>query len=190
MIFRYLVLLTVLVVTAGCSTAPATATQVPVALEATQRPADPAPTAVPLTERPAEASPTAGLPTPTPVETSFVASKAEDLVGLWQNCCVFGNTLYFKYNSDGTIQSGQAPDLDKIKSSNNGVVYKFWFDGEVFQIQSINDPTSTCGDTKGTYKLTVKQRDGQNSELHFEVVNEPCKDRKLDLLKLTTWVSP
>ncbi len=190
MIFRYLVLLTVLVVTAGCSTAPATANQAPVFAAATQQPAEPTSTAVPPTEQPVEASPTADLPTSTPVETSFVASKPEDLVGLWQNCCVVGNTLYFKYNSDGTIQIAQAPDLDKIKNSSNGVIYKFWFDSEVFHIQDTNNSPATCGDSEGTYKLTIKQQDGQNSELKVEVINEPCKERKSDLAKITTWVSP
>jgi hypothetical protein len=188
MIFRYLVLLTVLAVTAGCGTAPATATQAPVVAEATQRPAEPTLTAIPPTEQPVEVSPTANLPTPTPVENSFVASKVEDVVGFWTSCCDRGNTYIFKYNSDGTIQMAQPHELDKIKNSKNGVVNKFWFDGDVFHLQDVNDPI--CPDTEGTYKLTVTQVDGQNSELKFEAINEPCKDRRLLFSKVTSWVSP
>ena len=103
MIFRYLVLLAILAVTAGCSTAPATANQAPVVAAATQQPTESTPTAILPTEQPVEASPTADLPTPTPVETSFVASKAEDVVGLWTSCCDRGNAFIYKYNLDGTI---------------------------------------------------------------------------------------
>ncbi len=168
----------ILIILTGCAPKP-------VKVEPIASPTQTEPLSTPVvTEVPSEAAATSA-----PVENSFVASKAEDVVGLWNSCCDHGNTLFFKYNPDGTIQIAQPNGLDAIKNTKNGVVNKFWFDGTVFHIQDINDPTSPCADMEGTYKLTVTQLDGQNSELKFEVINEPCKDRKLLLSKITHWVS-
>lgn len=172
-LYRMLCALLVASFLAGCGSAP------------TVEPIQPTATVVPQ----AAATEVVIQPSATPVAMDFVASQVAEIAGMWTSCCFQGNKLFFLYNLDGTIEVGQQNDLDAIKNGDNAL-YKFNFDGNVFHIQDVEGPNSVCGEAEGTYRLTVLQLDGENSELKFEVIDEPCTDRRSQFGKITYWVNP
>ncbi len=179
MMFRFLVLLATLIVTAGCGTAQATATQAPVITEVTQRPADPTTTTVPPTEKPVEASPTAGLPTPTPVITEIAATSTDQFLGRWR-WFVLGSAAFITFKPDGTWEmtvNGTAPGTPPAK----GV---FSFDGNIFTING--DPE--CPGVTGKYEAPqIVQYDGVNHTLSFKVIEDACEPRVKDFKKGFAW---
>ena len=116
------------------------------------------------------------LPTATPVETEFIASKVEDIAGMW-SFSYLGMSYRIRFLSNGMIKSGPEDDPDKYLHG------KFRFEGTIFHVE---DPT--CG--PGTYQANVILQDGQNYKLYFTVIEDTCRDRINEMKKGYTWVSP
>jgi hypothetical protein len=179
MMVRALVSLATLVVIASCGTAPATAVQAPVMVQATQRPADSTPTAVPPTEKPIEASPTASLPTPTPVITKIVATSTEQFAGTWK-WYIQGTPTYLTFKTDGTweVRRADAPPGSRPTQG------KFSFDGKLFTIEG--DPD--CPGVVGKYEAPlIIQYDGVNHGLHLKTIEDACEARVKDFKRGFSW---
>ncbi len=172
-------LLTVLVVIAGCSTAPATANQAPVVAAATQRPVEQTSTTVPPTDPPVQASPTAGLPTPTPVIIEMAATSTDQFIGTWTSF-VLGSAAFLTFKPDGTWEvtvNGTASGTSPAKGS-------FSFDGNTFTING--DPE--CPGVTGKYEAPqIEQYDGVNHRLSFKVIEDACEARVKDFKKGFAW---
>lgn len=176
MMFRSVILLTVLIVTAGCGSTPATAVQAPVVAEATQRPAEPTPTTVPPTEQPVQASPTASLPTPTPVITEMAATSTDQFIGTW-TWFILGSPAFLTFKSDGTWEMR----VTGATSTSNG---EFSFDGKIFTING--DPE--CPGVTGKYEAPqIVQYDGINHKLSAKVIEDACEARAKDFKKGFAW---
>lgn len=116
------------------------------------------------------------LPTATPVVTEFIASKVEDIAGMW-SFGYLGTPYRIRFLSNGMIKSGPEDDPDKYLHG------KFTFKGTIFYVE---DPT--CG--PGTYEAHVIQRNGQNYKLYFTVLEDACRDRVNEMKKGYNWVNP
>ena len=182
LMIRSFALLASLLVIASCGTAPATATQGPVALEATQQRSEPTPTTVPPTAIPVDASSTASLPTPTPVITKMAATSTEQFVGTWK-WYIQGTATYLTFKPDGTwesMRSDAAPGARPFAG-------KFSFDGKVFTITG--DPD--CPGVVGKYEAPkIVQYDGVNHALSFKVIEDACEARVKDFKRGFAWSMP
>lgn len=179
MMFRYVVLLTILAVTAGCATEPATANQGPVVAEDAQRPAEPTSTAIPPTEQSIEASATASVPTSTPVVTEIVATSTDQFAGSWK-WFIRGTPTTLTFHKDGTwvvVRADAAPGTNSADG-------EFSFDGTVFTVTG--DPD--CPSVVGRYEAPrIEQYDGVNHKLSFKVIEDECEDRVKDFRKGFIW---
>jgi hypothetical protein len=86
---------------------------------------------------------------------------------------------YHQFEQDGTLIIAYSYE----QLATNPVFSKpseYWFEGDVFHIED------SCG--HGTYYLTLAKRDGQNSTLVFDRIEDPCKQRSIDWIKPMRWV--
>lgn len=181
--FYFLVLLATFVVMTGCSKAPATATQAPVAVEPTRRPTEPMVTATleaasnPIATEPPIAA------TATPVETDFIATKPEEIAGFWQ-FSAFGSLMHIDFHPDGSVYSNRMNSKDKPWGAT------FWFEGTLFHYEDLACSPDGTKPTQGTYEAHVVQEDGHNYKLYFKPIQDLCKDRKNEMKKGYIWVGP
>jgi hypothetical protein len=117
-----------------------------------------------------------GLPSATPADPEFIATSAEDIVGIW-SFSYFGKPWHIRFLANGMIRSGT---LDNPEQFLHG---KFEFKGTIFHVED-----ETCG--PGTYEAHVIQRDGQNYKLYFAVIEDTCRDRVNEMKRGYWWVGP
>lgn len=121
---------------------------------------------------------------PTPTATlapgEFIASKIEDLVGIWESQYM-GAVAYMQYKADGTFNL--AYTIEKLKTA--PIAYgTFWFEGTVF-----NTKDNLC--PKGSYEVRVQKEGDRPIHLSFTVIDDPsCFGRVQDLPKGMTRVEP
>jgi hypothetical protein len=116
-------------------------------------------------------------PTATPVE--IIASKVEDLVGVWKSR-FGGEVAYMQYRADGTFKLARTvADLE----SNPIVSGTFWFEGTVF-----NTFDDLCDE--GTYEVRVQKQGDKPIRLVFKEIKDPCRERSMDLKWKMLWVEP
>jgi hypothetical protein len=116
------------------------------------------------------------LPSATPVETEFIATSAEDIVGIW-SFSYFGKPWRIRFLTNGMIRSGTADNPEEFLHG------MFEFKGTIFQVEE-----ESCG--PGTYEAHVIQRDGQNYKLYFVVIEDTCRDRVNEMKRGYWWVGP
>jgi hypothetical protein len=139
---------------------------------ATLEPATPTP--LPPTSTPTPLPPTA---TPAPVEV--IATKVEDLVGIWTTRFK-GEAAYLQYRADGTFRIAYTVADLVSKPAVSGT---FWFEGTLF-----NTKDNLCG--KGTYEVRVQKGGDKPVQLSFTVVNDLCGPPVRDLRTKSRWVEP
>ncbi len=100
----------------------------------------------------------------------FVASKPEDIVGIWETW-FGGDIAYMRYNADGT--SILASTLDALQN-NYGVHGRFWFVGTVLHVEDKNSKGT------GTYEIRVKTEGDTHVYLSFRVIEDPVRARAQD----------
>ena len=136
----------------------------------------------------------ASLPPTQPPPTQapeILASKAEDIVGLWQGKTCLGHISHTEYTKEGTFCVTVVNGDAKGMKSDQG---KFWFEGSQLKLQSEGGTCLTAqGDTItciGIYQVYVTKQ-GDKPALKFVVVEDPYYDRRADMHKKTwSFVEP
>lgn len=118
-----------------------------------------------------------------PLQTSeteeFVASKVEDVVGIWETQFM-GSVGYMQYEADGT--SKLASSLEDLENGIIGIPGTFWFEGEVLHV------ADDYGE--GAYEITVHKKGDAPIQLDFLEIDDPNSNRAADLTAGMTWVAP
>jgi hypothetical protein len=131
-----------------------------------------------------------GAPSPTPVPTPTVvpevlASKAEDVVGVWFLDGGSEGEFHLEYTKEGTYS------LTAVSGSVKGGTFdagKFWFEGTQLKFESTEDCLTAQGETKpciGTYQVYVTKQ-GDKPALRFVAVEDQFFSRK-DALRYRKW---
>jgi hypothetical protein len=135
-----------------------------------------------------------GAPPPTPVPTPTVvpevlASKAEDVVGVWLLDAGSEGEYHLEYTKEGTYSTTAVSGPVKGATFDTG---KFWFEGTQLKLES----TGGCFTMQGTkpcigiYQVYVTKK-GDKPALKFVVVEDPFYDRRADMHKKTwSFVKP
>jgi predicted esterase len=175
----------VMLLLAGCGAPAATpvseapaVTPTPEPPTATFTPIPPTPTPIPPTATPTPEPPTA-MPTVTVAPSEFIASKVEDVVGIWETQFM-GAVAYMQYEADGT--SKLTDSLENLKKGIIGIPGTFWFEGTVFHVEDAYG--------EGTYEVRVQKEGDIPVHLDFVEINDPNPDRAGDLTAGMTWVAP
>jgi hypothetical protein len=134
-----------------------------------------------------------GAPSPTPVPTPTVvpevlASKAEDVVGVWLLDAGSEGEYHLEYTKEGTYSTTAVSGPVKGATFDAG---KFWFEGTQLKFES-SESSGGCltqqGETKpciGTYQVYVTQQ-GDKPTLRFVAVEDQFFNRK-DMLPYRKW---
>jgi hypothetical protein len=123
-----------------------------------------------------------GVPSPTPVPTPTVvpevlASKAEDVVGVWLLDAGSEGEYHLEYTKEGTYSTTAVSGPYKGATFDAG---KFWFEGTQLKFESSGGCLTAQGETKpciGTYQVYVTKQ-GDKPALRFVVVEDQFADRK------------
>lgn len=121
------------------------------------------------------------LPTqPTPTQPMEVlASKVEDVVGVWRGQTCMGHKTHTEYTKEGTfcvtVISGDAKGM----RSDQG---KFWFEGTQFKIESEGGSCLTAQGEMitciGTYQVYVTKQGDKPVKLRFVAVDDQYAARR------------
>ena len=150
----------------------------PLTLPPTATPAPLPPTATP-TLVPPTATPMPLPPTATPEIVQVIASKVEDLVGVWGVVFV-GEPAYMQFKADGTY---------RLASTVASLGHSPLFSGTIwFTEAGLNVKDSMC-DGAGTYKAWVQRSADASTQLILSVISDPtCPERAQDWKKGMRWV--
>jgi hypothetical protein len=99
---------------------------------------------------------------PSRVSEEFIASKPEDIVGIWETW-YWGDIAYMQYKPDGTYILASTPEALENDYGKHGI---FWFEGTVFHVKGSGD--------EGTYEIRVKTGGDTRVHLSFQAINDSC----------------
>lgn len=117
-------------------------------------------------------------PTPTLAPNEFIASKIEDIVGVWESR-FGGKVSYIHYKADGTFSHASTiENLERIPLFTG----TFWFEGTVFNSKDQLSP-------RASYELRVHKKGETPIRLSYTVIDDPVSQRAKDLGKGKTWVA-
>lgn len=102
----------------------------------------------------------------------FIASKVEDLVGIWETRGG-GAVAYWQFEADGTLNV--APTVEMLEKRWAMISGTFWFEGTVFHMKD-NHVSPT-----GTYEVRVQEEKGKPIHLSFTVIDDPVTGRVREL---------
>ena len=108
-------------------------------------------------------------PTPTLTPDEFIASKIEDIVGVWEQHFMSG-VAYIQYQEDGAWKLAYSVKDLETRPMMNGT---FWFEGTVF--------TTKDNYGQGAYEVRVTKEGGRAVHLGFSVIEDSLHDRIRDL---------
>ena len=116
-------------------------------------------------------------PTSTLAPGEFIASKIEDIAGIWEGQ-IPGGVGYRQFEVDGTLKVARSlADLKK------GVIFargKVWFEGTVLYLE---DPLG-----QGKYEVRVQKEGNTPTRLTFILIDDKVTLRAQTLTKGMTWV--
>ena len=113
--------------------------------------------------------------------SEVIASKVEDLIGIWKTQCM-GEVAYMQFKADGTVNL--ASTVEELESTPimSGT---FWFEGTGF---NINDNIHYG---KGIYEVRVQKEGDKPIHLSFIVINDLNNpNRVCDLIRGMSRVEP
>jgi hypothetical protein len=112
-------------------------------------------------------------------ESEEIASKIEDIVGVWESRFV-GEVSYIHYKADGTFT--HAYTIENLERSPlfSGT---FWFEGTVFNTKDQLSP-------QGLYEVKVHKKGETPIRLSYTVIDDPISQRVKDMTTGKTWVAP
>jgi hypothetical protein len=120
--------------------------------------------------------PTQPPPTPAP---EILATKAEDIVGLWQGKTCLGHITHTEYTKEGTFCVTVVNGDAKGMKSDQG---KFWFEGSQLKLESEGGTCLTAqGETItciGTYQVYVTKQADKPVKLKFVAVDDQYTTRR------------
>jgi pimeloyl-ACP methyl ester carboxylesterase len=117
--------------------------------------------------------------TPTLAPGEFVASKIEDIVGIWESRFI-GAVAYMQYKADGTFKLAQS--LEKLSQEILDISGTVWFEGTVLYVKDVYG--------QGTYEVRVQKEGNTPTHLTYIVIADPVSDRTRDWNAGMTWVAP
>jgi hypothetical protein len=137
-------------------------------------------------------SPPTPIPTFPPPKATLapgetIASRPEDIAGIWK---IFytpgGGVAYIRYNLDGTWVIGAS--LEALTSDPPRTLLKgtYRFDGEQFTTFD-----TQCGmQTPGIYQFRITFEDGAPTKLNYVLIKESCRERGGDFRAGGSWAQP
>jgi hypothetical protein len=122
-----------------------------------------------LTMLSAPATSIAQQPAPTPEE--FMASKPEDIVGIWETR-FWQEDAYLRFNADGAYIVASTLEALEDDHGHHGT---FWFEEMVLHVKDYRG--------EGTYEVRVKTEGDTRVHLSFQVLSDPFRARTRDWTK-------
>jgi hypothetical protein len=123
---------------------------------------------------------------PAPAPEEVIASKVEDLVGIWETR-FRGSVAYIQFEADGTLKS--ANSLEGLRNSSFlNYSGRYWFEGEVFKCT--DSLAEASGHGPGAYEVWVRKRNGNAVHLSFHDIGDPDSLRAFDWGRGMTRVEP
>jgi hypothetical protein len=116
--------------------------------------------------------------TSTLASEEFIASKIEDIVGVWESR-LRGKTCYTYHKADGTFTIAYTIENLEHNPLSSGTC---WFEGTVLHTKTQSTP-------KGSYEVKVYKKEGTPIRLSYTVIDDPVPPRVKDLSLGKTWVA-